>query len=114
MKATSVDNALQIELLRVHAALERQALRRQIRQLGEALKPAALLHEALPALSGKGTWRLLKGLNLARRYPLLISAASTMLIGRKRRNWLRIGAVVWFSWQALRTMKAPRDRRTGE
>lgn len=114
MKTLSADNALRIEILRAHAALERQALARQARQVGKALKPAALLHEALPVVSGWSTWRLLQGLSLARRYPLLITAASAMLTGRGKRNWLRIGVGVLLGWQALRAARAPRKRRARE
>ncbi|HEX2518829.1 MAG TPA: hypothetical protein VHK04_04760 [Castellaniella sp.] len=115
MKTLSAENALRVEILRAHATLERQALGRQVRQVGKALKPAALLHEALPVVSNWSTWRLLQGLSLARRYPLLIAAASSVLTGRgKRRTWLRIGVGVLLGWQALRAAKAPRNRRARE
>ncbi|MEO6985086.1 MAG: hypothetical protein ABI155_07060 [Paralcaligenes sp.] len=111
MRTLPSENTLRIEVLRAQAALQRRALGRQVGQVGQALSPATLLHEALPMVSRWSSWRLLQGLGLAQRYPLLITAASALLTGRgRRRNWLRIGVGVLLGWQALRAAKSSRKK----
>lgn len=95
---------LRIELLRARAALERQALRRHVKEVGASLRPAALLQAALPRLFRRGGagW-LAEGLLLTRRYPLLLSVISALLTSRRRsRNWLRLCAGLLLGLQALR------------
>jgi len=101
---------VRIELLRARAAVERQALARGAHSLATELTPAALVRGMLPrGLSGRRpTDWLFQGARLLRRYPYLLSAASTVLSGvRKRHRLLRIGAGLLLSWGLAR--KAARD-----
>jgi len=103
---------VRIELLRARAALERQTLGTSIRHLGQDLKPSALLRSFLPgSVSRKRpTDWLFQGLSLMRRYPFIVSTASALLSGvRKRRRLLRLGAGLLLSWQVARNMS---DRRS--
>lgn len=101
---TSKDRALQIELLRTRAALERQSLQRGVRQLGQGLSPGHLVQNLMPAISTRSVanWGL-QLLTLSRRYPLLISTASTglSLLGRRGR-WIKLLAGAALGWQLLR------------
>lgn len=103
--ASPKDRALQIELLRTRAALERQSLQRGARQLGNDLSPGSLAQNLLPGLSSRSVagWGL-QLLTLSRRYPFLLSAASTglSLIGRRGR-WVKLLAGAALGWQLLRS-----------
>ncbi|UHL62579.1 hypothetical protein LSG25_10765 [Paralcaligenes sp. KSB-10] len=111
-RAQRSQQELRIEMLRARAALERQALRRHAREVGESLKPASLLHGILPAVSNKSVNWLLQGLTLTRRYPLLLTGVSALLSGRRRgRNWLRLGAGVLLGWQVVRSMMPADSKR---
>jgi len=98
---------VKIELLRARAAIERQTLGNSLRHLGQDLKPAALVRGLLPASvsSKKPTDWLFQGVRLARRYPFILSTASALLSGvRKRHPLLRLGAGLLLSWQVARNM----------
>src|SRR5690606_28304745 len=98
---TAKERALQIELVRTRAALERQAMLRGVHNLADSLTPGAIMRSAFPRATSKSAsdW-LFQLLNLTRRYPLLASSASAVLSGvGKRRRWWRIGAGLLLSWQ---------------
>ncbi|SHI15327.1 hypothetical protein [Pollutimonas bauzanensis] len=101
------ERALQVELMRARAALERQSLARDLNGLSQSMRPAALMHALFPRLSSRkpSDW-LFQALALSRQYPLLASGASALLtgIGKRRRLW-RIGAGLLLSWQVARAMK---------
>lgn len=101
------DRALQIELVRARAALERQSLGRNVNELAQSLAPSALMGSFFPRLSSQkpSDW-LFKAFALTRQYPLLASAASALFtgVGKRRRLW-RIGAGLLLSWQVARAMK---------
>ncbi|HUG58030.1 MAG TPA: hypothetical protein VL002_07335 [Candidimonas sp.] len=101
------ERALQIELVRARAAIERQSLARNIEGMGQSLRPASLLQALFPRLAAKGPtdWAL-QALSLTRQYPLLASSASALLsgIGKRRRLW-RIAASLLLSWQVARAIK---------
>lgn len=104
---------VRIELLRSRAALERQSLGNSLRHLGQDLKPSALLRSLLPASMSRKrpTDWLFQGLGLMKRYPFIVSTASALLSGvRKRHRLLRIGAGLLLSWQVARSMGG-RDER---
>lgn len=109
-KHSSGERALRIELVRARAALERQSLARDVRELGEALKPGVLFRGWLPSMAAKARpldW-LGHGLALTRRYPLLASAASTVLSGiGKRHRWWRLGSSLLLGWQLVRSVGKP-------
>ncbi|HRL22078.1 hypothetical protein [Alcaligenes sp. SDU_A2] len=91
------ERAIRIELLRARAALERQALSQQIHVLGEDLRPGNLLRSVAP--SGRSVGGLLtSALTLTRRYPLLLSGASTLLSSLGGR-WVRLGALALTGWK---------------
>ncbi len=99
------DRALHIELVRARAAIERQTLRRSIHDLGESLSPGTLARSLLPDFSGgrSTTNWLFRLFKLSRRYPLLISGASTLLSGvGKRHKLVKIGLGLLVSWQLMR------------
>lgn len=101
------DRAMQIELVRARAALERQSLGRNVSELSHAFKPSALMGTFFPRLSSRKPSDLLyKAFALSRQYPLLASAASALFtrVGKRRRLW-RIGAGLLLSWQVARAMK---------
>ncbi len=91
------ERAIRIELLRARAALERQALSQQIHTLGNELSPGNLLRSVAP--SGRSVGGLLtSALTLTRRYPLLLSGASTLLSSLGGR-WVRLGALALTGWK---------------
>ncbi len=91
------ERAIRIELLRARAALERQALSQQIHTLGSELSPGNLLRSVAP--SGRSVGGLLtSALTLTRRYPLLLSGASTLLSSLGGR-WVRLGALALTGWK---------------
>lgn len=106
---------IQIELLRARAAIERQTLGHTIRHLGEDLKPSSLVRSFLPSSGGSGkkpTDYLFQGLSLVRRYPFIMSTASALLSGvRKRNRLLRMAAGLLLSWQVARNMGSKDDPR---
>lgn len=107
---TGKDREIQIELVRVRAALERDNLRRGVSDLGHSLRPSALMHAAFPRASSRSAsdW-VFQAVRLIRRYPLLASGASTLLSGiGKRGRWWKLAAGALVSWQVARSMGKPR------
>lgn len=108
---TAKERALQIELVRTRAALERQAMSRGVRNLGEDLRPSAVLRSVFPRATSRSAsdW-LFHVISLTRRYPLLTSSASALLSGvGKRRRWWRIAGGLLLSWQVARSMGRKHD-----
>jgi len=104
---------VKIELLRARAAIERQTLQNSLRHVGQDLQPGALLRSFLPASVSRKrpTDWLFQGLGLLRRYPFIVSTASALLSGvRKRNRLLRLGAGLLLSWQVARNMSGRDDR----
>lgn len=104
---------VKIELLRARAAIERQTLQNSLRHVGQDLQPGALLRSFLPASVSRKrpTDWLFQGLGLLRRYPFIVSTASALLSGvRKRNRLLRLGAGLLLSWQVARNMGGRDDR----
>ena len=96
----ATDRALRIEMLRARAALERQAIRRSVTDLGNDLSPSGLAGSLLPDFNSRS---VVSGIGklfaLTRRYPLITSAASTLLSGFGRKGrWWRVAAAVAASW----------------
>lgn len=102
------DRALQIELVRARAAIERQNLRHNVCDLMQAVRPGALLRNAIPEFSGSKGGSLLNWafnlLSLSRRYPLLTTGASALLSGAGRRHrLLKMGLGLFVAWQISRS-----------
>src|SRR5690606_22455944 len=98
---TAKERALQIELVRARAALERQSMVRGVRDLSDAFTPGAMLHSLFPRATSRSAsdW-VLQLVSLTRRYPLLASSASALLSGvGKRRRWWRLAAGLLLTWQ---------------
>lgn len=98
---------VKIELLRARAAIERQTLGSSVRHLAQDIKPSSLLRSLLPASFSRKrpTDWVFQGLSLMRRYPFIVSTASALLSGvRKRHRLLRLGAGLLLSWQVARNM----------
>src|SRR3546814_5917573 len=96
---------VRIELLRARAAIQRQALGNSVRNLGHDLTPSALLKSVLPGSGGrKGpTDWLAEGIGLIKRYPFIVSTASALFSGvRKRHRLVRLGAGLRLNWQVAR------------
>lgn len=104
---SATERAVKIELVRARAAIERHSLANSLGNLGQSLKPRAILHAFFPRLSSKSPsgW-LLKAFRLTRQYPLLASSASALVtgVGKRKRLW-RIAAGLLLSWQVARAMK---------
>ncbi|NYT87033.1 hypothetical protein [Pollutimonas harenae] len=108
---TAKERALQIELVRARAALERQSIVRGVRDLGSNLTPRSVFSSLFPRAASKSVSDWIFGLiSLTRRYPLLTSGASALLsgVGKRRRLW-RIGAGLLVSWQLARSLNRKPD-----
>ncbi|MGB6102291.1 MAG: hypothetical protein WBF88_00385 [Pusillimonas sp.] len=108
---TGKERALQIELVRARAALERQAMSRSVHELGNSLTPRSVFRSFFPRASSRSAsdW-VFQAVSLTRRYPLLTSSVSALLSGvGKRRRWWRIGAGLLLSWQVARSMNRKAD-----
>src|SRR3546814_6495561 len=107
---TAGERALRIELARARAALERERLARNMRDLGHDLTPGRLAAGLFPRLAVGANpigWLSHAGV-LARRYPMLLSVASAALsnVGRRRR-WWRVGAALLRSEEHTSELQSP-------
>lgn len=104
---------VRIELLRARAAIQRQALSNNVRSLGNDLTPSALLKGLLPGSVGRkrpADW-VGEGLGLLRRYPFILSTASALFSGaRKRHRLVRLGAGLLLTWQVARSMSGRNEK----
>ena len=111
------ERIVRIELARARAAVERQRLARGVRDVSQELAPARLMAHLFPRLghgSGLLPW-LRGGVELARRYPFLVSAASAACSGLgKRRRWWRLGVAALAGIEAARVLSRRRDSRQGK
>ena len=100
------ERALQIELVRARAALERQHFAYSVRNMSRLLTPAALVRGLFPGSPGKaGASWLAQGVALARRYPFLASGVSALLSrAGKRHRWWRLAAGLLLSWKVVRAL----------
>lgn len=105
----TVDRELRLEILRARAALERQGLKQALCELGNDLSPSSLASSVIPRFSARSVlgWAT-QAVALTRRYPLITSAASTLLsgVGRGRTRWLRVAVGLLISWQLSRRSKS--------
>lgn len=93
------------DMLCARAQLERHGLARSGRRLADNLTPGSLVRSLIPVrlTSRRPTDWLMEGASLLRRYPYLVSAASTVFSGlRRRRRLWRIGAGLLLSWALTR------------
>ncbi|MFC4278682.1 hypothetical protein [Achromobacter aloeverae] len=112
----AIDRAVRLELLRAKAAVEREALVHHLAEAGVALSPSHLVRNMLPAslkgLAGGGggsrlAWQVF---GLLRRYPMVLSSASALVMGGNRKSkLLKLAAGALVGWQALRVWREKRD-----
>lgn len=106
------DRRVRIELLRMRAGYERLQLRQETCVLTRALRPGALLTQARDHLEAAGLGWLGRGLRLSRRFPVLLSLASTVWsVGARRRVLLKAALVAGLIWLARHP---PRDGSSAE
>lgn len=106
---------VRIELLRARAALERQSLRRQSLSLGSQLQPGRLFSSVVPSFNTRSVGSLLgSAFSLGRRYPFLLSGASTVLSAFGGR-WVKLAAAGLVGWKLLGAYRdsKPQERHTG-
>ncbi|PND32570.1 hypothetical protein C1I89_16020 [Achromobacter pulmonis] len=110
-RSPSVDRAVRIELLRARAAIERESLAQSIASAGRRLEPSALLRGLLPSLASSSASRwALQAISLARRYPLVSSSLSAMVMrGGKRSRLLKIAGGAFVGWQLFKAWRGARQ-----
>ncbi len=110
-QAKAHHRAVRIELLRARAALERQSLCQYSRALGQQLQPGNLLSSVTPEFSarGVGTW-VQQAFRLSRRYPFLLSSASSVLSMFGGR-WVKVAAVGLLGWRLFASQQDKQERR---
>ncbi|HLU78746.1 MAG TPA: hypothetical protein VKZ52_04165 [Burkholderiaceae bacterium] len=111
-RTTSRDRAVRIELLRARAAIERQSVAHNLRDLGQTLTPRGLLDTFLPRLRlgggrRRGSDLLTQVFSMSGRYPLLLSMGSALLstAARRKLRWWKLAAGAVLAWQASRTLR---------
>lgn len=90
---------MRIELLRLRAGYQRLELQRSACRLAGELKPRALVAQVRDGLGSLGLGWLGHSLEALQRFPILLSLASTLLSGTRRRRVLLkaalIGGLIW-------------------
>lgn len=93
------DRRVRIELLRLRADYQRLEFQRSACQLVREVQPRALVARVRDGLGSLGLGWLGHGLKTARRFPILLSLASTLFSGTHRRRVLLkaavIGGLIW-------------------
>lgn len=84
-----LERAVQIELLRAQADLQRQTLSAHCQNLSASLDLSLRLESLM---GGSQTDLLRQGVSLVSRYPFLLSLASSAVTSRRGRRFLGIGA----------------------
>ncbi|TAN31086.1 MAG: hypothetical protein EPN31_00435 [Castellaniella sp.] len=93
------ERRVRIELLRLRASYQRLELQRSACRLVAELQPRALAAQARDGLGALGLGWLGHSLEAVRRFPLLLSLASTLFSGTRRRPVLLkaalMGGLIW-------------------
>ncbi|MCX5589804.1 hypothetical protein [Alcaligenes endophyticus] len=106
--AKAQNRAIRIELLRARAAVERQALCQQSQDLAQDLQPRNLLNSFTPAFTAHNMSNWVgSAMRLSRRYPFLLSGASTVLSMFGGR-WVKFAAAGLVGWKLFSNYQ---DRR---
>ena len=116
------DRQARIELLRTRAALERETLARQLARVTQAWRPGLLLRTALAGLSigKKGGWSAVPGqvVDLVKRYPVVGSTLSSLLLGRIGSQGIvraaTIGLAGWELYKAWRGSERKSKAKAGD
>jgi len=106
----TVDRVVRLEHLRVRAALEREALAQNIAQVSRNLQPGNLFKSMLPRfISGQVPRLAWEAFHLLRRYPIVTSSLSALVMGKGRRfRLLRLTGGVFVVWQLFKAWQALR------
>jgi hypothetical protein len=112
--SSSADRQARIELLRTRAAIERETLARQLARVTQAWRPGLLLRAALSGLSvgKKGGWSGLPAqlAGLLKRYPLLSSTLSSLLLGKiGSAGIVRAATIGLAGWELYKAWRGGRD-----
>lgn len=109
-RPTSSERAVRIELLRAKAALERQSLAHNVSRARRDMDPSRLLRSVGPKfVSSRVTGLVSQAITLARRYPVISSTLSSVLLGRGR-----FGRLAKLASVGMLAMQVARWWRTGE
>jgi|LNAP01.1.fsa_nt_gb hypothetical protein len=110
-RSPTVDRAVRIELLRARAAIERESLAQGIISTGRRLEPSSIIRGLLPRLASGGASRwALQAITLARRYPLVSSSLSTLLMrGGKRFKLLKVAGGALVGWQLYKLWQSSKE-----
>ncbi|CAM5787800.1 hypothetical protein CCAE64S_02047 [Castellaniella caeni] len=104
------DRRLMIELLRLRADYERAALCRSVCHLAGQLRPQALASQATEQLRATGLGWVGLGWRAVRRYPMLWSLASSLVLKPGRRGLAAKAALaVGLVWLLRRQNTPPSD-----
>ncbi|MNI36133.1 hypothetical protein D3C73_901760 [compost metagenome] len=78
---------------------------------GHKLEPASIIRGLLPRLASGGASRwAMQAITLARRYPLVSSSLSTLLMrGGKRSKLLKIAGGAFVGWQLFKMWRSSRE-----
>lgn len=100
------DRRARIEVLRTRARYERLMLRRAACEALDSLQPESLAAQASAGLRAAGMGWLGTAIRTMRRYPMMLSLASSALSGMRRGNpYVRVGVVALLAWRVLRARK---------
>lgn len=111
-----VERQVRIELLRARAAIERESLARSLAETGQAMEPRNLIRGLMPKIGALGKsnasqW-VMQAYNVARKYPLVSSAVSSLFMGKgKSSRLLRLVGLGYAGWQAFRGWQSTRPPR---
>ncbi len=90
-RSAKIDRIVRLELLRARAAYERASLKSRATELADACDPRQWFGRVG---SGRSGGVLLQGLEIAQRYPFILSTLTSLVLG-KRWQWLKLtGAAV--------------------
>lgn len=115
----AVERQVRIEMLRARATLERETLAQRLIETGHGLSPSNLLRSLLPAglgggrggrggKPGGGPSMLWQAVSLARRFPMVTSALSSLVLGgasKRRGGLLRMAGVGLAGWQLFKAWR---------
>lgn len=114
----AVDRAVRIELLRAKAALERETFVVNVASVGRNLTPGNAMRGLWPgvmeaARASGGTNMAMQAFNLWRRYPMVGSTLSALVLGGGRKSHLLkaivVGVAGWKLYQGFRASNRSDD-----
>lgn len=116
----AADRAMRIELLRAKAALERETLVINVAAVGRTLTPGNAMRGLWPgvveaARASGGTNMAMQAFNVWRRYPIIGSTLSALVLGGGRKSHLLkaivVGVAGWKLYQGFQAKPQRSDDR---